>query len=51
MTVEELAEILVLSTKTLYRYIRAKKLRSTKLGNCYRLNPRTVAEWLRSIER
>jgi hypothetical protein len=30
--------------------IRARKLRSTKIGNQYRLNPRLVAGWLRSLE-
>ena len=50
MTVEELAEILVVSTKTVYRYIRAKKLRSVKIGNVHRLNPQRVADWLRSLE-
>jgi excisionase family DNA binding protein len=50
MTVEQLAEILVVSTKTVYRYIRAKKLRSIKIGNSHRLNPQTVADWLKSLE-
>jgi excisionase family DNA binding protein len=51
MTVEELSECIGKSAKTLYRYIKARKLRSTKIGNGYRLNPKDVADWLKSLER
>jgi excisionase family DNA binding protein len=51
MTVEELAECIGKSTKSVYRYIRARKLRSTKIGNEHRLNPALVVKWLRSLER
>jgi excisionase family DNA binding protein len=50
MTVEELADIIGKSVKTIYRYINTRKLRSTKIGNEHRLNPRHVADWLRSME-
>jgi excisionase family DNA binding protein len=50
MTVVELADLIGKSVKTVYRYIKARKLRSTKIGNEHRLNPRRVADWLRSLE-
>ena len=50
MTAEELAECIGKSVKTIYRYIRQRKLRSTKIGNEHRLNPSRVADWLRSLE-
>jgi excisionase family DNA binding protein len=50
MTVEEVATILHKSSKTVLRYIKAKKLRSTKIGNSHMLNPRRVAEYLKSLE-
>ena len=50
MTAIELADIIKKSVKTVYRYIRQRKLKSTKIGNEHRLNPSRVAEWLRSLE-
>jgi excisionase family DNA binding protein len=50
MTPDELADIIKKSVKTVYRYIRERKLRSTKIGNEHRLNPSRVADWLRSLE-
>ena len=48
LTVEEFAELTSISPKTLYRYIKLRKLPAIRIGGCIRLNPKTTAEWLRS---
>lgn len=48
LTVEELGEYTSISPKTLYRYIKNRKLPAIRIGGCVRLNPHTTAEWLRS---
>jgi excisionase family DNA binding protein len=48
LTVETLGELTCISTKTLYRYIKLRKLPAIRIGGCVRLNPSTTAEWLRS---
>jgi len=50
LTVEELAGIVAVSEKTLYRHIRAGKLKAIKIGGQLRLNPKTTADWLRQRE-
>jgi excisionase family DNA binding protein len=50
MTPHELAPIIGKSVKTVYRLIKAKRLKSIKIGNEHRLNPRRVAEYLKSLE-
>jgi excisionase family DNA binding protein len=48
LLVEELAGLTSISSKTLYRYIKQRKLPAIRIGGCIRLNPATTAEWLRS---
>ena len=48
MLVDELAELTSISTKTIYRMIRLRKLPALRIGGSIRLNPKEVAEWLRS---
>ena len=50
LKVEELAEILSVSPKTLYRKIRRRLIPSFRIGTAVRLDPRRIAEWLRTIE-
>jgi len=40
-TAEELAKILKLNTITIYRYIRAKKLKAYKFGTVYRIDEKS----------
>jgi len=48
LTVEELGEYISISPKTLYRYIKNRKLPAIHIHGNIRLNPHTTAEWLRS---
>jgi len=48
LTVPELAGLTSISPKTLYRYAKLRKLPTIKIGNCIRLNPKAIAEWLRA---
>jgi excisionase family DNA binding protein len=48
LTVEELGEFTSISPKTLYRYIKLRKLPAIRIGGCVRLNPATTAAWLRA---
>jgi excisionase family DNA binding protein len=48
LKVEELANLVNISTKTLYRLIRAGKLPTFRIGGQVRLNPSITASWLRS---
>ncbi len=41
----EVAEILRVCTKTVYREIRRGNLRSTKIGNRIRISSGAIAEW------
>ena len=45
-TPEELADILKLNIITIYRYIRAKKLKAYKLGNTYRIDKKTFNDFI-----
>lgn len=45
-TPEELAEILKLNIITIYRYIRAKKLKAYKIGNIYRIDKPTFNNFI-----
>ena len=45
-TPEELAEILKLNIITIYRYIRAKKLKAYKIGNIYRIDKKTFNNFI-----
>jgi excisionase family DNA binding protein len=51
LLVEELAGLTSISPKTLYRYIKLRKLPAIRIGGCIRLNPKTTADWLRSRQR
>ena len=48
MRVDELAQLTSISVKTLYRMIQRHKLPGHRIGDSIRLNPKDVAEWLRS---
>jgi excisionase family DNA binding protein len=48
LTVDELAELTRVSTQTIYRHIKAKKLPAYHIGTLVRLDPKATAEWLRS---
>jgi len=45
-TAEELAKILKLSIITIYRYIRAKKLKAYKFGKEYRIDKKTFNNFI-----
>ena len=45
-TAEELAEILKLNIITIYRYIRAKKLKAYKFGKEYRIDKKTFNNFI-----
>jgi len=45
-TAEELAEILKLNVITIYRYIRAKKLKAYKFGKEYRIDKKTFNNFI-----
>jgi len=45
-TAEELAKILKLNIITIYRYIRAKKLKAYKFGKEYRIDRKTFNSFI-----
>lgn len=47
MTAEELAEMLTVSTITIYKKAKANRIPSFHVGTCVRFDPRTIADWLR----
>jgi excisionase family DNA binding protein len=50
LTVEELAKLLAVSTKKIYRCTARGELPSFRLGYSIRLDPSVVSRWLRSKE-
>jgi excisionase family DNA binding protein len=46
-TVQELAEILQLSHRTILRHIHAKQLAAHRVGHQYRISERAMEEYLR----
>lgn len=48
LTVRDLAEILSLSEKVLYRLIRQGKLPALRVGTSVRLDPAATAKWIRA---
>lgn len=48
LTIDELAELTAIHTKTLYRYVKNKKLPTVRIMGNIRLNPATTAAWLRA---
>jgi excisionase family DNA binding protein len=48
LKVEELAHLLQISEKTIYRYISARKLPAFRQGGIMRLEAHRTAEWVRS---
>ena len=46
LTLEEVAELLKVSTKTLYRLINEKKLKASKLGRSWRITKSSIYEYL-----
>lgn len=52
MSVDEVATVVGISPKTIYRYIQRKKIKAVHLpGGDLRLNPIVVADWLRERTR
>lgn len=47
---EELAEALQVNIMTIYRYIKAKKLKSYKIGREYRIDKSEFSRFLNSIK-
>lgn len=47
---EELAEVLQVNIMTIYRYIKAKKLKSYKIGREYRIDKSEFSRFLNSIK-
>lgn len=47
LTVPELAEMLGVSKNGLYEQVKAGTLPGMRIGTTVRLNPRTIAKWLR----
>lgn len=45
-TAEELAEVLKLNIITIYRYIRARKLKAYKFGKEYRIDKKTFKKFI-----
>ncbi len=48
LTVRELARLLELSRRTVYRRVWAYAIPFAKIGTCLRFDPAEIAEWLRS---
>jgi excisionase family DNA binding protein len=46
LTVEQAAELLQLSTKTLKRLAQAKRVPSRRVGNQWRFSRRALMDWL-----
>jgi len=47
---EELADILQVNVMTIYRYIKAGKLRAYKIGKEYRIDKKTFEDFLKSVQ-
>lgn len=48
--VEEVAELLQVSTKTVLRRIRANQLRASKIGKYWRITGEAINEYLKNTE-
>ena len=48
---EEVAKYLKVSLRTVYRYIEARKLRSSKIGKHYRIKKSALKEFIDKHER
>lgn len=46
---EELAELLQVNIMTIYRYIKAGKLQAYKIGKEYRIDKKTLEDFLKSV--
>lgn len=46
---EELAEMLQVNIMTIYRYIRAGKLKAYKIGKEFRIDKKTFDDFLKSV--
>lgn len=47
-TVEEVADLLKINKMTVYRYIKAGKIKAVKIGNDYRINKNEFAHFIES---
>ena len=48
LTADDLATILAVSRITIFKYAKAGRIPSFRIGTCVRFDPRAVARWLRS---
>lgn len=48
LTAKDLAEILNVSKITIFKYAKAGRIPSFRIGTCVRFDPRAVANWLRA---
>ena len=46
LTIEEAAELLKLSTKTIYRMVRENKLKASKIGRVWRIKKSDIDDYL-----
>jgi excisionase family DNA binding protein len=53
MTVEQLAEVLQVSTKTIYRLLKRGEIPALRIGHHWRFDRKDVSRWLfeRRVER
>ncbi len=51
LSVEDVAQILRVSTKTVYKIIRNKEIPAVKIGREYRIAKSAVVDHLRNLER
>lgn len=48
LTVKEVAQILRVSTMTVYRLVREGELESTRVGRCFRIHAESVRQYLKT---
>jgi excisionase family DNA binding protein len=48
LTSDELARILAVSRITIFKHAKAGRIPSFRIGTCVRVDPRAIAQWLRS---
>ena len=51
LTVDECASLLKMSSTTIYRLVKQKKLPGTKIGNQWRFSRKLIEEWIEKRSR
>jgi excisionase family DNA binding protein len=49
LTADELSKVLSVSRITIFKQAKAGRIPSFRIGTCVRFDPRTVAQWLRTM--